>query len=98
MVVIQHAAQLAIPGTDQGAPVLRSVTSRPGRPALCARPDASDRRSAGEGERACIDCRHCDMDDRRGVEKCALTRTPGTVTDIAASDAACSRFAFVWEG
>lgn len=90
--------QLPVPGTVHRCPVQRDAKGRGGRPRLVARPDASDRRPAGEGERTCGACGHCGMDDARGVEKCELTRTAGITTDIAATDAACTHFEHVWEG
>lgn len=83
--------QLLIAGCERGPLTWRKDDGRPGRPALLPRPDASPRRRAEPGDLACGQCTHCTA-HARGVEKCDLTATRGARTDIAATDAACTRF------
>lgn len=81
-----------LPGMEGGVLVERRAGRVPGRPRLVSRPDASPRRRADRGELTCGQCTHCLVCPRRTVEKCALTATRGSATDIAATDAACTRF------
>lgn len=61
-----------------------------------ARPDKSERRPAVDGEKSCGDCMYFTVRTYPKAEcfhaKCKLTHTGSVKTNIAARDAACTKY------